>query len=218
MVPTVSLVGKSGVGKTYVMTRMIAELKTRGYRVATLKHSHHSIDLDLEGKDSWQHAQAGSDVVAISAPHMFAVMAQVDRDIGLAEISRLIGPDFDIILAEGFKQDNAAKIEVHRREIGSDMVCEPNDLLAIVTDERLDIGVPQYAPDDAAGIVDLIEERCLRQSDGDMVSLHVDGKQVPLNDFVRRLFSNVLSGLISPLKGIGEADAIDIVIRKKAKR
>ncbi len=218
MVPTVSLVGKSGVGKTYVMTRMIAELKTRGYRVATLKHSHHSIDLDLEGKDSWQHAQAGSDIVAISAPHMFAVMAQVDRDIGLAEISRLIGPDFDIILAEGFKQGNAAKIEVHRRETGSDMVCEPDDLLAIVTDERLDMSVPQYAPDDAAGIVDLIEEQCLRQSDGDMVSLHVDGKQVPLNDFVRRLFSNVLSGLISPLKGIGEADAIDIVIRRKARR
>lgn len=218
MVPTVSLVGKSGVGKTYVMTRMIAELKRRGYRVATLKHSHHRIDLDLEGKDSWEHAQAGSDVVAISAPHMFAIMAQVDRDVGLAEISRLIGPDFDIILAEGFKQDNAAKIEVHRREAGSDMVCEPDDLLAIVTDERLDMSAPQYAPDDAAGIVDLIEEKCLHQGNSEMVSLHVDGKQVPLNDFVRRLFSHVLSGLISPLKGIGEADAIDIVIRKRAGR
>lgn len=217
MVPTVTLVGKSGVGKTYVMTRIIAELKRRGYRVATLKHSHHSIDLDVEGKDSWQYAQAGSDTVAISAPHMFTVMAQADRDIGLAEILRLIGPDFDIILAEGWKQSNAAKIEVHRRETGSDMVCEPSDLLAIVTDEQLDMSIPQYAPDDATGIVDLIEERFLRQSDGETISLHVDGRQVPLNDFVRRLFSSVLSGLISPLKGIGEANAIDITIRRKAK-
>ncbi len=218
MVPTISVVGKSGVGKTYVMGKMIAEFKRRGYRVATAKHSAHSVDLDLEGKDSWEHAKAGSDAVAISSPHRFAVMAEVDHDSSLAELSRLIGPDFDIFLAEGFKQDKVAKIEVHRGEIGPGLVCEPDELLAVVTDERLDVSVPQYAPDDAQGIVDLIEDKYLKETGGDTVSLYVDGRQVPLNDFVRRLFSNVLFGLISSLKGISEADAIDIAVRRKGKR
>ena len=218
MVPTVSVVGRSGVGKTYVMGGMIAELKSRGYRVATVKHSAHGVDLDLEGKDSWEHARAGSDAVAVSSPHRLAVMAEVDHDRSLAEISRLIGPDFDIILAEGFKQDRAAKIEVHRKEAGPGLVCAPEELVAVVTDEPLDVGVPQYAPDDARGIVDFIEEKYLAKAEGDAVSLYVDGRQVPLNDFVRRLFSNVLFGLISSLKGIADADAIDIAVRRKRRQ
>jgi molybdopterin-guanine dinucleotide biosynthesis protein B len=219
MIPTVSIVGKSGVGKTYVMTGLIAELKRRGYRVATVKHSAHSVDLDLEGKDSWEHAQAGSDAVVISSPHRFAVIVEVDHDSSLAELSRNIGPDFDIILAEGFKQDKVAKIEVHRGAAGSGLVCEPGELLAVVTDEPLEVGVPQYRPDDAQGIADLVEEKYLKKAEGETVSLYVDGKQIPLNAFVRRLFSRVLFGLVSSLKGVaGGADGIDISVRKKGKR
>jgi molybdopterin-guanine dinucleotide biosynthesis protein B len=219
MVPTVSIVGKSGVGKTYVMTGLIAELKKRGYRVATVKHSAHSVDLDLEGKDSWEHAQAGSDAVAISSPHRFAVMVEVDRDSSLAELSRHIGPDFDIILAEGFKQDKVAKIEVHRRDLGSGLVCEPGELLAVVTDEPLDVDVPQYGPDDSPAIADLVEQKYLKKTQDEKVSLYVDGKTIPLNPFVRRLFSNMLFDLVAALKGVGEeADGIDISVRRKRKR
>lgn len=218
MVPIVSIVGKSGAGKTYVMGKMIAEIKRRGYRVATVKHSAHSVDLDLEGKDSWAHAQAGSDAVAISSPHRFALIAGVDHDSSLAELSRYIGPDFDIILAEGFKQDNVAKIEVHRGEAGAGLLCRPDELLAVVSDEPLEAGVPRYTPEDARGIVDLIEVKYLKKAGGETVSLYVDGRHVPLNDFVRRLFGNVLFGLVSTLKGISEASAIDVTIRRKGKR
>ncbi len=214
MIPIVAVVGKSGAGKTYVVSRLVAELKNRGYRVATVKHSVHDIDLDLEGKDSWQHAQAGSDAVVISSPHKFALIRPVDHDSSLAELSRFIGPDFDIILAEGFKQDKGIKIEVHRKQLGPDLICEQEELLAIVTDEDLEQNIPQYSPTDLQGLVDLIERAYLKKEERETVSLFVNGAPVPLNNFVRGLFSNVIFGLISSLKRIPQATSIDISIRK----
>ena len=217
MVPIVCIVGKGGAGKTHVVEMLVAELKNRGYRVATVKHSVHGFDLDQPGKDSWQHAQAGSDAVVISSPQKLALIRKVDHDNTLAELSRFIGPDFDITLTEGFKQDKAPKIEVHRKEQGTDLICEGEELLAVVTDEQLGRNIPQYAPDDAPGLVDLIEKRYLHKEEKEVVSLFVNGEPVPLNDFVRRLFSNTLFGMISSLKRIPQAISIDISVRRKAR-
>ena len=217
MVPIVCVVGKKGVGKTYVMQMLVAELKNRGYRVATVKHSAHDFNIDQEGKDSWQYAQAGSDAVAISSPQKLALIRKVDHDNTLAELSQFIGSDFDIVLAEGFKQDKAVKIEVHRKELGTDLICEREELLAVVTDEQLEQNIPQYAPDDAPGLVDLIEKRYLNKEEKEVVSLFVNGEPVQLNDFVRRLFSNILFGMVSSLKRIPQAISIDISVRRKAR-
>lgn len=216
MVPTVAVVGKRGAGKTFVIERMVSELKRRGYRVAAVKHSAHDFDLDQEGKDSWHYAQAGSDAVVISSPRKLAVIRTVDRDLHLAEVSRFIGLDFDIILAEGFKQDKGPKIEVHRGELGSDLVCKQEQLMAVATDERLELNVPQYSPDDAAGLVDLIEKTFLTEDREEAIALFVNGEPVPLNIFVRNIFSNILSGMVSSLKRVPEASRIDISIRRKA--
>lgn len=217
MVPIVCVVGKTGAGKTHVIEMLVAELKNRGYRVATIKHSAHGFDLDQPAKDSWRHAQAGSDAVVISSPQRFALIRKVDHDSSLAELSRFIGSDFDIILAEGFKQDKAPKIEVHRQELSRDLLCAQEELLALATDESMDINIPQYSPDDALGLVDLIEKRYLNKEEKEVVSLFVNGEPVPLNDFVRGLFSNTLFGMISSLKRIPQAISIDISVRRKAR-
>jgi len=217
MVPIVCVVGETGAGKTHVIEMLVAELKNRGYRVATIKHSAHGFDLDQPAKDSWRHAQAGSDAVVISSPQKFALIRKVDHDSSLAELSRFIGSDFDIILAEGFKQDKAPKIEVQRQELGRDLLCAQEELLALATDESMDLNIPQYSPDDAPGLVDLIEKRYLNKEEKEVVSLFVNGEPVPLNDFVRRLFSNILFGMISSLKRIPQAISIDISVRRKAR-
>ncbi len=162
-VPIVCVVGRSGAGKTYVMERLVAELKRRGYRVATIKHDVHGFDVDKPGKDSWRHAQAGSDAVVISSPQKLALIKRVDDDSPLSTLSRLIGPDFDIVLAEGFKRSEAPKIEVHRRELAEGLLCAEEELLAIATDEPLRLKTPQYSPDDAAGLADLIEEKLINK-------------------------------------------------------
>jgi len=214
MVPIVSIVGKSGVGKTTIILRLLAELKKRGYRVATVKHSTHDINLDTEGKDSWKYSQAGSDSVVISSPHSMAMITQVDHDNTLAQLSRFIGLDFDIILAEGFKQNKGIKIEVHRREVKSELICNQDELLAIVTDERLQCNIPQYSFDDANGLIDLIEEKCMRSSNKESIALFINGDPIPLNDFVQGLFTNTLHGMVSSLKRIPKPDSIELSIRR----
>jgi len=216
MVPVLCVVGKSGVGKTYVVEKLVAELKRRGYRVATIKHSASGFDLDQEGKDTWRHAQAGSDTVAISSPQKIAVIRKVDHDHTLAELQRFIGPDFDIILAEGFKQDKAPKIEVHRKEFGPDLLCTKEELLAIATDEKLKMDVPQYSLEDAPRLVDLIEERFFDREKEDTVTLFVNEEMIPVNPFVRSIITRTMVGMVSALKKVSQATSIDISIRRKS--
>jgi len=216
MVPIVCVVGKSGVGKTYVVEKLVAELKRRGYQVATIKHSASGFDLDQEGKDTWRHAQAGSDTVAISSPQKIAVIRKVDHDYTPAELQRFIGPDFDIILAEGFKQDKAPKIEVHRKEFGPDLLCTKEELLAIATDEKLKMDVPQYSLEDAPRLVDLIEERFFDREKEDTVTLFVNEEMIPVNPFVRSIITKTMVGMVSALKKVSQATSIDISIRRKS--
>ena len=160
--PIISIVGKSGAGKTTLLEKMIGELKRRGYRVATVKHDTHGFDIDQPGKDSWRHAQAGSDSVVISSPNRLALIKRLDEEMALDEIAALL-LDVDIILTEGYKRGDKPKIEVSRREKGSELLCTEEELVAIVTDHPFDLNVPQFDLDDTAGIIDLVEESFLRR-------------------------------------------------------
>jgi len=162
-IPVISVVGKSDTGKTTLLEKLIAELKRRGYRVATVKHDTHGFDIDQPGKDSWRHAQAGSDVVVISGPNRLALIEKRQREATLDEIAgRMM--DVDIILTEGYKRGDKPKIEVSRREKGRELLCTEDELIAIATDQPFEMNVPQFDLDDAAGLVDLIEERFLANS------------------------------------------------------
>ncbi len=82
------------------MEKLIAELKRRGYRVATIKHDVHGFEIDQPGKDTWRHAQAGSDHVVIASPTRIAHIRRLNRELTLPEIIATI-QDVDIILTEG---------------------------------------------------------------------------------------------------------------------
>ncbi len=161
MVPVVSVVGKSDMGKTTLLEKLIPELKSRGYRVATIKHDAHSFDIDHPGKDTWRHGQAGSDVVVISSPAKVAMISKVDREKSLDEVIAML-PPVDIILTEGFKRANKPKIEVYRSGTGQEgLLCGAEELIAIASDQVFDLGVPCFGLDDAIGLVNLLEEKYL---------------------------------------------------------
>jgi molybdopterin-guanine dinucleotide biosynthesis protein B len=160
MIPVVSVVGKSDAGKTTLLEKIIPELKRRGYRVATVKHDAHSFEIDQPGKDTWRHRQAGADVVVISAKDKMAIIRRLDEEMSLPQITDMI-TGVDIILTEGFKRGPAPKIEVSRREKSTELLCAVDELVAVATDQRFDIPAPQFALDDAAGLVDLLERRFL---------------------------------------------------------
>jgi molybdopterin-guanine dinucleotide biosynthesis protein B len=163
-VPVVSMVGKSGVGKTTVLERVIREIKRRGYKLGTIKHDTHGFEIDRPGKDSWRHAQAGSDAVAISGPRRMALIRQLDEEIKLDDIVRMMG-DVDLVITEGYKRGDKPKIEVTRQERGTELLCEPEELIGVMTDHPLDVAVPQFALDDAVGVVDLLEGLYLRNAE-----------------------------------------------------
>jgi molybdopterin-guanine dinucleotide biosynthesis protein B len=160
VIPIVSVVGRSGVGKTTLLEKIIAELKRRGYRVATVKHDVHGFDIDQPGKDSWRLAQAGSDTVVIASPKKLALIKRLDRELALNEIVPFL-EGVDIILTEGYKREGMPKIEVSRREKGVELLCTRDELLAIVSDQPYEIDVPQFSFDDIVGIVDLLEGKYL---------------------------------------------------------
>jgi molybdopterin molybdotransferase len=155
--PVISIVGKSQSGKTLLMEQLIAEFKRRGYKVAALKHSRGKMEIDQPGKDSWRFAQAGSDAVLVSSPDKLVLIKSLDRDLHIEEIMPMVSPEFDLILVEGFKKSKVPKIEVHRKELGDDLLCSPEELSAVVTDGRLDTRIPQLPWGDAAAVADFIE-------------------------------------------------------------
>jgi len=158
LVPVVSIVGKSGTGKTALIGRLIVEFHRRGYRVAAVKHSPEGIDIDHPGKDSWSFAKAGSDAVIISSSDKIVLIRNVDHDYYIEEITPLIEGEFDVVLAEGFKKSNAPKIEVFRRDLGDELLCPVSILSAVATDDSLDINnVPQLPLSNTVAIADFIE-------------------------------------------------------------
>ena len=112
MVPVIAIVGKSGSGKTVIMEKLIAEFKARGYRVGAIKHAHQTVELDIEGKDTWRYAQAGSDGTVVSSPMRVTIFKSLDHEPSLEETALLLGEGYDLILAEGFKKSRGHKIEV----------------------------------------------------------------------------------------------------------
>ncbi|MBZ4686510.1 MAG: molybdopterin-guanine dinucleotide biosynthesis adapter protein [Clostridia bacterium] len=162
MTPIVCVVGKSDVGKTTLLEKLIKELKRRNYKVATIKHDTHGFDIDKPGKDTWRHAQAGADTVTISSPNRVAMIKKVDEEWELDKLIEL-NSDADLILTEGYKRSNKPKIEVFRSEKYQELLCSPEELIAIASDVDHDIpGVPVFDLDDAAGLVDIIEEKILK--------------------------------------------------------
>ena len=165
--PVVSIVAKSGTGKTTLLEKLIAELKRRGHRVGVIKHDAHNFDIDYEGKDSWRLTKAGADTMLITSPAKVAMVKQNrdNEEPSLAEAVATFCDDVDIVLTEGFKKSTMPKIEVHRRGRSERLLCrdEQHDpqLIAVASDSNPEVDVPLYDINDAIGLCDLIEERYL---------------------------------------------------------
>lgn len=165
--PVVSIVAKSGTGKTTLLEKLIAELKSRGYKVGAVKHDAHSFSIDHEGKDSWRLTQAGADTMLITSPAKVAMVKQNpdDQEPPVAETIARYCQDLDLVLTEGFKRSAMPKIEVNRKERSAKLMCrgEEHDptLFAVASDQQLELDVPVFELNDAKGLVDLIVSRYL---------------------------------------------------------
>ena len=160
--PTVFIfVGHSGSGKTTLVEKLLPELSARGLRLATIKHAHHKVVLDHEGKDSWRYKQAGAAMSMLVTTNELQLVADaVDQREPLQLAERFLG-EADLVLAEGFSLAPGDKIEILRRACGKPPRCAIEDgLIAMVTDiDEIYPQLPHFALDDIAGLADFLLER-----------------------------------------------------------
>jgi molybdopterin-guanine dinucleotide biosynthesis protein B len=208
----ISFVGRSNSGKTTLLEKLIGELKRRGYKLAIIKHSSGGFDLDRPGKDSWRFTRAGGDTVVLSSASQIGFIKSVDHDASLEELLYEIDGEYDLVLTEGFKGGPAPKIEVHQS--GSELLCSAGELLAVVSDEPLDLAVPRYSPGEVEALADLIDEKVSSQREDEDTLLFVNGTPVPLNFFVKRFINKTLLGMVSTLKGIDEVRSLRISLSR----
>jgi molybdopterin-guanine dinucleotide biosynthesis protein B len=163
-IPLVTIIGKSGCGKTTVLEKLVIELKNRNYKLATVKHhSHRGFDIDKPGKDSWRFAQAGSDHVIIASPDKIASYRKIQHELSLDEIVEGVS-GVDIILVEGYKQAEKPSLEVVRAANSRELIGSREQCFAVAADFPLNLGVPQFGLEDVRGIANLIETRFLKGS------------------------------------------------------
>ena len=202
MIPIVSVVGASNSGKTTFLEKLVPELSRRGYRIGTVKHDVHGFEMDKEGKDTWKHRRAGAQTVAISSPSMVASIRSTEGEMDLDELAGRYFWREDILITEGYKRSHYPKIEIFRSAVEKEPLCGPQDnLAAVVTDDEIQTEVPRFGFDQVEKVADFIEERYLKGRKKHRTLVQLDGKRLPMNDFVRDFFTAGVVGMLSSLRG-----------------
>jgi molybdopterin-guanine dinucleotide biosynthesis protein B len=153
------ITGWSGSGKTTLLVKLVPLLVNRGVRVATLKHAHHAFDIDLPGKDSFEHRKAGASEVIVSSPRRWAHIREIGEgmEATLAEHLRRLSP-CDLVLVEGYKSQQHPKLEVFR-ELPGKSPLYPGDprIVAVASDRPLPgVPIPNVDLNNVPAVADLV--------------------------------------------------------------
>lgn len=159
------ITGWKNAGKTTLMERLVRHFSEQGLRVSTIKRTHHAIDLDQSGTDSFRHRQAGAQEVMLASDARYTILSETRVD-GPPSLQDLIGrlAPVDLVLVEGFKAEAHPKIEAHRAAAAQGLIAASTpSVMALATDTPLEVAraLPQFDLNDipaiAAFIADHIE-------------------------------------------------------------
>ena len=153
----IGIVGWKNNGKTTLVVKLVKHLTEKGLRVSTLKHAHHTVDVDRPGKDSFLHRQAGASEVLLATSRRWALMHELrhEEEPGLEWLLSRLSP-CDLVVVEGFKSFDHPKIEVHLAARGTPLIAETDEtVIAVATDAELALSLPTLPIDDVAAIAEL---------------------------------------------------------------
>ena len=226
-----SIVGKKNTGKTSLTVKIISELTKRGYNVASIKHSHHSIEMDKENTDTWKHKQAGANlVVGVGSTTFFNARKEHDLNRILYLLKHF--DDFDFVIIEGYKSYNYPKIitspnvrdEYTIAEVDSFTIDEKgvSDLADLIENRGHDIVDTLFANNcgfnNGEAIAKEIRDGNLTVEELDTVEsyLSIDENVVGLNRFVSDYLKQNILGVISTLNlddyGVEDINKIELII------
>lgn len=150
--------GWKNSGKTGLMERLVSEITGRGFTVSTVKHAHHSFDVDQPGRDSHRHRLAGARQVLLSSRNRLALMTELrgadepPLEVLLAQLAPC-----DLVLIEGYKRDRHPKIEAHRAATGQPLIAPEDDTIrAVASDSAPVLDRPVFHLDDTDAIADFV--------------------------------------------------------------
>lgn len=153
------VVGWKNNGKTGLMERLVAEISARGISVSTVKHAHHTFDIDHPGKDSYRHRSAGAREVLLASRNRWALMHE-SRDEDEPHLDELLArlQPVDLVLIEGYKRDMHPKIEAHRNTTGQPLIARGDaSVVAVASDIALEgLAQPVFPLDDTRAIADFV--------------------------------------------------------------
>lgn len=155
------VVGWKNAGKTGLMERLVTEITGRGITVSTVKHAHHTFDVDHPGKDSHRHRVAGATEVLLASRNRFALMHEL-RDEDEPTLDALLSKlaPVGLVLIEGYKRDAHPKIEAHRAETGNPLIApEDPTIQAVASDVLLTLHCPVFDLNDTGAVADFILEQ-----------------------------------------------------------
>ena len=163
----IGLAGWSGAGKTTLLTRLIPLLREQGLSVSVIKHAHHNFDVDVPGKDSWRHRQAGAEEVLVSSANRWALMHELRgaREPHLPELLAKLSR-VDLVIVEGYKSEPHRKIEVHRADNGKPLLF-PTDpgIVGVVSDLAIETTLPTAHLDDIIGVAAMVRRSAIALED-----------------------------------------------------
>ena len=151
--------GWKNSGKTGLMERLVAEFTSRSFSVSTIKHAHHSFDVDQPGKDSFRHRKAGAKEVLLASPNRFVLMNEFcgEEEPTLADLLAKLS-SVDLVLIEGYKRDRHPKIEAHRKETGKNLIAVADDTIrAVASNDNPSLDKPVFDLDETGSIADFIQ-------------------------------------------------------------
>ena len=152
--------GWKNSGKTGLMERLISEFTARGLTVSSIKHAHHSFDIDHPGRDSYRHRDAGARQVLLASRNRWALMHELrdEDEPSLGDLLKQLSP-VDLVLIEGYKRDRHPKIEAHRKETGQPLIApEDETIVAVASDTSVAIDRPVLDLNDTAAIANFIAQ------------------------------------------------------------
>ncbi|MGC1504164.1 MAG: molybdopterin-guanine dinucleotide biosynthesis protein B [Sulfitobacter sp.] len=152
------IVGWKNAGKTGLMERLVTEITGRGITVSTVKHAHHTFDVDHAGKDSFRHRTAGATEVLLASRNRFALMHELrdEAEPTLTELLTRLSP-VDLVLIEGYKRDAHPKIEAHRSVTGNALIApEDPTIRAVASDTPLDLDIQVFDLNSTVQIADFV--------------------------------------------------------------
>ena len=155
----IGVAGFKNAGKTTLVEKLVRELTLRGYRIATVKHAHHSFDIDHEGRDSFRHRQAGASEVAVISGQRWAIIHELrgEEEPSFAAILAKLEPS-DLVIVEGYKHGEHQKIEVRNLALDHPKLAgDDPTIVAIAANGAIaDAPVPVFERDHVEALGDFI--------------------------------------------------------------